>query len=246
VCLPGRRGPAGAWRGGPLVAVLQRPAGESSESWCAAPRRPQRLMGDNSLLAPTGSGVTSTRPGRGGGRVGASWRWAGGPRNPWRWKGENARDGLSSARVTTVDLPGQQPRRLPHPVLNALLICDAATRESENGKVTLHGIFENITAAAFPIRHASLVVYAKFTDAKGEYGIQLDLIRLETAEIVAAANGTVIARDRMGAVELVIEARDVLLPGPGLYEWRLQAAGRYLGSKTFTAVVASGPPSAGG
>lgn len=144
--------------------------------------------------------------------------------------------------MTIAEQPGPQKRpRLPHPVLNALIICDSATRDEPTGKITLNGIFENITSASYPSRHQSLVVYVKFTDAKGQYDVQLDLIRLETAEIVASAGGTVVARDRMGAVELVFEARNVPIPGPGMYEWRLQTAGRYLGSKTFTAVVASAP-----
>lgn len=156
-------------------------------------------------------------------------------------------DALSSGRVTTAQqpLPEQRPP-LPHPVLNALIICDSFTREADTEKITLNGIFENISSASFPAHHPRLVVYAKFTDAKGEYDLQLDLIRLETAEIVVTVGGKVVAGDRMGAVEVVIDASNVPIPGPGLYEWRLLAAGRYLGSKTFSAVVVSAPPKAGG
>lgn len=149
--------------------------------------------------------------------------------------------------MPTAEVPSPERHpRLPHPVLNALIICDDATRDEPTGKISLHGIFENISSANFPSQVAGLVVYAKFTDAKGQYDVQLDLIRLETAEIVASAGGTVVAEDRMGAVEMVIKARNVPIPAAGLYEWRLQVAGRYLGSKTFSAVVASAPPGAGG
>jgi hypothetical protein len=147
--------------------------------------------------------------------------------------------------VTTVQQPAPEQRpRLPHPVLNALLVCDNTTRD-ERGKISLHGIFEQIFVPEIPARHAQLVVYAKFTDAKGRYEVQLDLIHLESGNIVAPATGTLIAEDRMGIVELVFEAKNVPLPELGLYEWRLQLNGRYLGSKTFS-VIRSEPPAAGG
>lgn len=107
--------------------------------------------------------------------------------------------------------------------------------------MSLQGIFEQVSCPSFPARHSLLVVYAKFTDAKGQYGAQLDLIHLETGNIVASAAATVVAKDQMGAVELVLQAHNVPLPEAGLYEWRLQFDGRYVGSKTFS-VVLSDPP----
>ncbi len=67
----------------------------------------------------------------------------------------------------------------PHPTLNAMLLCDHTIREHGTGKVSLIGIFENISAARFPVVHRSLSVYAKLVDAEGEYTIRLELLRLD-------------------------------------------------------------------
>ena len=66
----------------------------------------------------------------------------------------------------------------PHPSLNAMLLCDLTIREHGTGKMSLIGIFENISAARFPVVHRALTVYAKLADAEGEYGIRLELVRL--------------------------------------------------------------------
>ena len=63
----------------------------------------------------------------------------------------------------------------PHPSLNAMLLCDHTIREHGTGKVSLIGIFENISAARFPVVHRALSVYAKLVDAEGEYAIRLEL-----------------------------------------------------------------------
>lgn len=68
-----------------------------------------------------------------------------------------------------------------------MLLCDHIIREAGAGKVSLIGIFENISAARFPIVHRALSVYAKLGDAEGEYTIRLELMRLEDAHVVARA-----------------------------------------------------------
>ena len=73
----------------------------------------------------------------------------------------------------------------PHPTLNAMLLCDHTIREQGTGKVSLIGIFENISAARFPVVHHALSVYAKLGDAEGEYAIRLELVRLDDGHTVA-------------------------------------------------------------
>ena len=64
----------------------------------------------------------------------------------------------------------------PHPSLNAMLLCDLTIREHGSGKISLIGVFENISAARFPVVHRALSVYAKLTDAEGDYTIRLELV----------------------------------------------------------------------
>ena len=65
--------------------------------------------------------------------------------------------------------PAPRYSKLPRPVVNAMLICDQAVSDPKSNKVTLHGIFETIWAAGFPLRHEMLSVYIKMTDAAGTY-----------------------------------------------------------------------------
>lgn len=124
----------------------------------------------------------------------------------------------------------------PLPFLSAMLIADLAIREEGTGKASLIGIFENVNAQSFPYRHNSLVVYAKMTDAEGPYDFTLELIRLEEATKIAEATVSAKAPDRMGVGELVLSLTNLVLPAPGLYEFRLLANGRHVGSKTFRVI----------
>ena len=73
--------------------------------------------------------------------------------------------------------PSPEDALLPHPAYSAMLICDMAIREEGTGKVSLIGIFENVSATVFPARHPLLCVYCKLTDAQGDYAFRLELVR---------------------------------------------------------------------
>ena len=68
--------------------------------------------------------------------------------------------------------PAKHDHEPPLPVLNALLVCDEAIKEEV-------GIFETMRVPSFPARPVRVCVYAKMTDAEGQYEITLQLIRLE-------------------------------------------------------------------
>ena len=128
----------------------------------------------------------------------------------------------------------------PHPSLNAMLLCDLTIREQGTGKISLIGVFENISAARFPVVHRALSVYAKLTDAEGDYTIRLELVRLDDSQVVA--NGTLRATfaDRMSPGELIFNLENLGLDKPGRYEFRLFADDRFVAAKSFT-VIQTGP-----
>jgi len=117
-----------------------------------------------------------------------------------------------------------------------MLIADTAIREEGTGKVSLIGIFEHINALGFPTRHPILSVYVKMTDAEGTYDLTLELIRLDDATKIGEGRGIVKAVDRMAVGEIVFRLDNLTFPAAGLYEFRLLANGRYLGSKSFRVV----------
>jgi hypothetical protein len=143
--------------------------------------------------------------------------------------------------VSTAERPGAPPR--PHPSLNAMLLCDHTIREAGTGKVSLIGVFENISAARFPVVHRALSVYAKLGDAEGEYAIRLELLRLDDGHVVAQGALRAAFADRMTPGEIIFALENLGLDRPGRYEFRLYADDRFVAAKSFT-VVQAGPPAA--
>ena len=123
-----------------------------------------------------------------------------------------------------------------HPDIKAVLICDHAIREEGTGKISLIGIFEDLRARTFPIRHALLCVYVKLTDAAGAYKIRLELVRLGDLKAVGLGELDVNLVDRNRAGEIVFQLVGLVFERPGRYDFRLYANGRYLGSKTLNVV----------
>lgn len=122
----------------------------------------------------------------------------------------------------------------PLPFLVAMLVADLAIREEKTKKVSLVGIFEGISASAFPAVHHSLAIYAKVTDAEGSYDFRLQLIHLDKAQLIAeTADLKAQATSRLATGEILVTMLGIEFPEPGLYEFRLLANGRYVGSKTL-------------
>jgi hypothetical protein len=121
-----------------------------------------------------------------------------------------------------------------------MLLCDHTIREAGTGKVSLIGVFENISAARFPVVHRALSVYAKLGDAEGEYAIRLELLRLEDGHVVAQGALRAAFADRMTPGELIFALDNLALDRPGRYEFRLYANDRFVAGKSFT-VVQAGP-----
>ncbi len=131
-----------------------------------------------------------------------------------------------------------------HPNLNAMLICDLTIREERTGKVSLIGVFESIAATTFPTVHRALAVYAKLSDAEGEYDIRLELVRLDDARTVAEGRMAAKFADRLTAAELIFNLENLPFERPGRYEFRLHANERFVAGKSFTVMQAPAAPAA--
>ena len=134
-------------------------------------------------------------------------------------------------------MPTSGPTR-PHPSLNAMLLCDLTIREHGTGKISLIGVFENISATTFPVVHRALAVYAKLADAEGEYAIKLELVRLDDSRVVAQGLLRATFADRMTPGELIFNLENLGFERAGRYEFRLYAEDRFVAGKTFTVVPA--------
>jgi hypothetical protein len=123
-----------------------------------------------------------------------------------------------------------------HPKFNAMLICDSTIREEVTGKVSLIGIFENVTAASFPAAHHSLSVYANLADASGNYRFRLTLRRRDDNAKLGEGGMDAVAVDRMKPLELVFQLQGLVFERPGRYEFTLHANDRHVGTKVFEVV----------
>ena len=117
-----------------------------------------------------------------------------------------------------------------------MLLCDLTIREHGTGKMSLIGIFENISAARFPVVHRALTVYAKLADAEGDYAIRLELLRLDDSHMVTQGTLRAAFADRMTPGELTVNLENLGFERPGRYEFRLYADDRFVASKSFTVI----------
>lgn len=103
--------------------------------------------------------------------------------------------------------------------------------------MSLIGIFEQVRAPSFPVRHPAMCVYTKLTDAAGEYDIRLDLVRLDDMQIIGQGQMRPTFPDRMAPVEIVVQLLGIVFERPGRYEFQLWANGRWVGSKSLAVLL---------
>ncbi len=128
---------------------------------------------------------------------------------------------------------GSPASKLSRPIVNAMLICDEASIDAKSGKISLKGIFEVISAIGFPVRHETLAVYIKMTDAAGTYPFVFKVINLEDGRSIGTGQAKFLAKDRLEPVELIFAIGGLVFPNAGLYEFQVHADGLYLCGKTL-------------
>ena len=127
----------------------------------------------------------------------------------------------------------------PTPVLSPLVVCDTIIHDRDTNKPSLIGVFSWIAAHQFPVQHPCLCVYSRVTDAQGDYVFRLELVRLESMEIIGEANGEAKIPDRLMYNEIIFELNGLVFPAVGQYEFRLYADGTFLGHQAFEVVQAA-------
>jgi Family of unknown function (DUF6941) len=122
----------------------------------------------------------------------------------------------------------------PAPVVLAMLLCDMAITEQGTHKKTLVGIFQRVAARAFPAAQ-QMTLYVHLTDAQGAYIFRVDIVDIERNNILGTVTSNSIdVPNRLEPFDFVFPMA-MLIPTPGLYEFRLHANGAYLSSISFTA-----------
>jgi len=132
--------------------------------------------------------------------------------------------------------------QLPRPRMQAMLLADHAIRDAASGKATLIGVFNRIVSTEFPLHYLhSIAVYARMTDAEGDYPIRLDLLRLDDDQTIGRLEGRAIFGNRLEPQELIFESGPVVFERAGTYEFSLFADGLLVGEARLTVIQQSQP-----
>lgn len=131
---------------------------------------------------------------------------------------------------------------LVKPSVQALLVCDTVIEDSMTRKKSLIGLFTHLQAPAFPFQHPHLGLYFCLTDAQGTYQFDIDLVYLNTDQLVAKASlpGVEIA-DRLQISDFGINIPALVFPAPGRYEFRLSVDRQVVAQKDFHVIQATLP-----
>lgn len=130
------------------------------------------------------------------------------------------------------------------PSIQALLVCDTVIEDIMTRKKSLIGLFTHLQAPVFPFQHPQLGLYFCLTDAQGTYQFDIDLVYLNSDELVAKASlpGVEIA-DRLQISDFGVNIPALVFPAPGRYEFRLSVNRTVIAQKDFHVVQAALPPS---
>jgi hypothetical protein len=124
----------------------------------------------------------------------------------------------------------------PVPSLLAILICDSVIVDSQTGKPSVIGIFDNVyrVQASFSQR---VGFYARVTDAEGEYKFAVRVVYLGDEEkVVAGLEISVVAPDRLKALNLALNLPPVPFPEFGRYEFQFFANQVFIGRAVINVV----------
>jgi len=120
------------------------------------------------------------------------------------------------------------------PSVQAFLVCDQVIEDSLTKKKSLIGLFTHLQAAAFPFQRHQMGLYFCLTDAEGTYHFDIDLMYLNTEQLVCRATLPNIAiADRLQISDFGINIPSLVFPAPGRYEFRLRMEGHLIAQKDF-------------
>jgi len=133
----------------------------------------------------------------------------------------------------------------PNPSIQAFLVCDSVIEDSLTKKKSLIGIFTHLQAVTFPFQYHQVGLYFCLTDAEGTYHLEIDLVYVNTDQLVCRASLPDIAiQDRLQIADFGINLPALLFPAPGRYEFRLRMNSRVIAQKDFHVIQLPAPSAA--
>ena len=126
------------------------------------------------------------------------------------------------------------------PSIQAFLVSDQVIEDSVTRKKSLIGLFTHLQAVSFPFQHQQMGLYFCLTDAEGAYQFDIELIYLNTEQLVCRATlPRVVIGDRLQISDFGINIPSLIFPAPGRYEFRLRMEGHLIAQKDFNVMLLS-------
>lgn len=118
------------------------------------------------------------------------------------------------------------------PIALCLIVCDQASIDRGNGKVSLLGTFESVFSSTFPCHHPELTVFAELTDGHGQTPITVRFAKTSPDNIDGETlhSATVDAEftSPLQVVRVVMTIRMLPFPSEGEYRVIMEAEGTYI------------------
>lgn len=126
------------------------------------------------------------------------------------------------------------------PSIQAFLVSDQVIEDSVTRKKSLIGLFTHLQAVSFPFQHQQMGLYFCLTDAEGAYQFDIELIYLNTEQLVCRATlPRIVIGDRLQISDFGINIPSLVFPAPGRYEFRLRMEGHLIAQKDFNVMLLS-------
>jgi hypothetical protein len=126
------------------------------------------------------------------------------------------------------------------PSIQAFLVSDQVIEDSVTRKKSLIGLFTHLQAVSFPFQHQQMGLYFCLTDAEGAYQFDIELIYLNTEQLVCRATlPRIVIGDRLQISDFGINIPSLIFPAPGRYEFRLRMEGHLIAQKDFDVMLLS-------
>src|SRR5215831_3749962 len=96
------------------------------------------------------------------------------------------------------------------PSIQAFLVCDQVIEDSITKKKSLIGLFTHLQAVSFPFQHQQMGLYFCLTDAEGIYHFDIDLVYLNSEQVVCRATlPNIVIGDRLQISDFVFAWKDI-------------------------------------
>jgi hypothetical protein len=120
---------------------------------------------------------------------------------------------------------------VPTPIALGMNLCDYVIVEERTKKVSLIGTFTGMSGDRFPFTARPFSIHAVLTEGAGSGTIQLEVVRLDTGEVVYTHRGGIFFPDVLQEVICHVRLQQCEFPTPANYQFTLLIDGEWVAQR---------------